>query len=546
MVSHGIELGIPGADRTALHHRALPAPMPMDSSALAAVLSYVQAEAAAGRMLGPLSPQQASDRWPRWTASPVFTRPKTSGGFRIICDLSWPADGTSVNDRCADPVTVIKHDTIAAILAHANVGDHALVVDVRAAYRLLPIHPSDVPFLGMRMPDGSLYFDAAAPFGLRASPAAFFSVTSLIRAIIEGAARSCIPDANPRVYAYVDDFIIISKALDRTEADMLKAAVRLHLVHAGAFPADNKWQTGQKVTYLGASIDFHRGIVSLTPEKLEKRRAALASLRAQATAATSSRLRLPRTTFRSVVGTLGQYAALTPGASIPLRVWRTAAAAQTSRHVFLPVSQTLRVITALEQLYELAPHVSLARPAHRYTVVTDASPSGFGAYLVTGHPTSVPFVEPAPASWLAMSLSDWTDSEQRLARTTSEQTSVSTGWRELAAIGHALATFAPYLPPHSHVCWLSDSTSATQAATVWSSSSSRMRNLLLNTFAFAARHHIVLVPKHTPADTIPHADALSRPRTYPDITQQLRRFAPVVAAVRLEPLLQQEPERCDA
>ena len=48
-------------------------------------------------------------------------------------------------------------------------------VDVRSAYRNIPIHPDDRWLLGM-MWDGALYIDAALPFGLRSAPKIFTAV----------------------------------------------------------------------------------------------------------------------------------------------------------------------------------------------------------------------------------------------------------------------------------------------------------------------------------------------------------------------------------
>ena len=45
-------------------------------------------------------------------------------------------------------------------------------VDIKNAYRLLPVHPEDRLLLGMEW-QGQVYVDTALPFGLRSAPKIF-------------------------------------------------------------------------------------------------------------------------------------------------------------------------------------------------------------------------------------------------------------------------------------------------------------------------------------------------------------------------------------
>jgi hypothetical protein len=42
-------------------------------------------------------------------------------------------------------------------------------IDIKSAYRLIPVHPHDRKYLGMLW-KGNLYIDAMLPFGLRSAP----------------------------------------------------------------------------------------------------------------------------------------------------------------------------------------------------------------------------------------------------------------------------------------------------------------------------------------------------------------------------------------
>ena len=51
-------------------------------------------------------------------------------------------------------------------------------VDIKRAYRIIPIHPSDRYLMGMRW-KGMFYVDLTLPFGLRSAPGIFNSVADL-------------------------------------------------------------------------------------------------------------------------------------------------------------------------------------------------------------------------------------------------------------------------------------------------------------------------------------------------------------------------------
>ena len=56
-------------------------------------------------------------------------------------------------------------------------------LDIRDAYRLIPIHPEDCPFLGIQWRDG-FDMDCQLPFGLASAPAIFSVVTDALEWIL--------------------------------------------------------------------------------------------------------------------------------------------------------------------------------------------------------------------------------------------------------------------------------------------------------------------------------------------------------------------------
>ena len=52
-------------------------------------------------------------------------------------------------------------------------------MDVKSAYPIVPVHPSDRPLLGVAW-NGSVFVDAASPFGLRSVPKIFNTVADAV------------------------------------------------------------------------------------------------------------------------------------------------------------------------------------------------------------------------------------------------------------------------------------------------------------------------------------------------------------------------------
>ena len=74
-------------------------------------------------------------------------------------------------------------------------------MDIKQAYRNIPVHPDDRPLLGMLWED-KVYIDYALPFGLRSTPLIFTAVADAMQWIMErrGVAH---------LFHYIDDFITL-------------------------------------------------------------------------------------------------------------------------------------------------------------------------------------------------------------------------------------------------------------------------------------------------------------------------------------------------
>ena len=77
------------------------------------------------------------------------------------------------------------------LLSYVNVDEAAMAirktrrvaflakVDIKEAYRIVPVHPEDCPLLGMVW-EGASFFDAALPFGLRSAPKIFTALADAL------------------------------------------------------------------------------------------------------------------------------------------------------------------------------------------------------------------------------------------------------------------------------------------------------------------------------------------------------------------------------
>ena len=89
------------------------------------------------------------------------------GKFHLIVDLSSPR-GFSVNDGISPALCSLQYATVAqaADMVRA-LGHRAMMakIDLKSAYRMVPVHPQDQPLLSIEW-NGSFYVNQALPFGL--------------------------------------------------------------------------------------------------------------------------------------------------------------------------------------------------------------------------------------------------------------------------------------------------------------------------------------------------------------------------------------------
>ena len=256
---YGFHIGVqPG-------HRLCPAGanMPSARDNPQIIEDYLQKELRVGNILGPFQP---SDLSPSLHINRFGCIPKKhqSGKWRLITDLSFPK-GNSVNDTIDPKLCSLSYTTVDEV-AHAamQAGKGSLMakIDIKAAYRLVPVHPEDRIYLGMKW-KGDLYVDGMLPFGLRSAPKIFTAIADAL--------EWCIAQQGEQnIFHYLDDFLVLGPPGSDECLQYLTILERVCAQLGVPLAPDKKDGPTAVITFLGIIIDTLAGELRLPADKLER------------------------------------------------------------------------------------------------------------------------------------------------------------------------------------------------------------------------------------------------------------------------------------
>ena len=201
--------------------------LPIDGAAAhASITADIAKEVKAGRIAGPFpSPPTANCIF-----SPTGAVPKKSTTeWRRIHHLSDPP-GESVNDFIeAEELQYVRFDDAIRLARRLGIGAKLAKLDVKGAFRVIPVAPSDRHLLGFHW-NGQFYIDLCLPFGLRSSPA----IWERYATIAEWAARQ---DGIIYICHYVDDYLVAGRpgtdecqrAIDQLRATFERLGIPVNL-----------------------------------------------------------------------------------------------------------------------------------------------------------------------------------------------------------------------------------------------------------------------------------------------------------------------------
>ena len=145
---------------------------------------YLQEELTKGRVAGPFAHSLISyGQISRFGVIPKHHKPDS---WQLIIDLSHPHNH-SINDGIPSSLCSIKYISIDnAINQILLLGKGTMMakIDIKSAFRLLPVHPADRHLLMMSW-NNSVYIDMCIPFGLRSAPKLFNVAADLLQWIAE-------------------------------------------------------------------------------------------------------------------------------------------------------------------------------------------------------------------------------------------------------------------------------------------------------------------------------------------------------------------------
>ena len=226
----------------------------------------INKELSRGHTAGPFP----SPPFPLTHCSPIGSAPKKDGSVRLIMDLSQP-HGSSINDDISKDQFSCEYshfDDATDLLMRAGKGSLLCKLDIKHAYRLLPVRPDQWHHLCYHW-EGNYYVDLVLPFGLRSSGAIFNKFALLVRWIIIN--HYSITD----IVNYSDDFFaVLAKEMGIARSQL---AIIIQAFNDMKIPlAEDKIEgPDTSLIYLGIIINSLLMTIEVPKEKLSEATAKL-------------------------------------------------------------------------------------------------------------------------------------------------------------------------------------------------------------------------------------------------------------------------------
>jgi hypothetical protein len=212
-----------------------------------------------GRVAGPFN----HSPMPTLRIFPIFLTTKNNGDFRLIRNLSQPAEN-SVNDFIDSKFCSVRYSSIDdAVRLFKRIGHAGRLAkaDVKSAFRLLRVSPSDFDQLGFIF-NNKYYYDKCLPMGASISCSLFEKFSTTLHWFTE------IKSGNENILHYLDDFLFGGEANTSTCKETLDTFRDICSVWGVPLAEDKTVEPVEVLTFLGIEFDTIRMELRLPKEKL--------------------------------------------------------------------------------------------------------------------------------------------------------------------------------------------------------------------------------------------------------------------------------------
>lgn len=332
------------------------------------VMAKLSEEVEKSRILGPFHKRPIKNLH----TSPISAiEKKRKGTFRLIHNLSAPRGG-SVNDAIPEHLKSVNYcyvqDVVQYLLSSKRKNQYMSKVDIKEAFRIIPVHPSDWKWLGIQLQD-AYYVDTTLPMGCSTSCAIFQSITRGLCWM----ARQNMQDIV--IFGYLDDFLIISPDLN-SAVQHLQGFQDLCSTLGVPLASEKTVGPTMQITFLGIGIDTFNSTLFLDEEK---RQGAIEKLEEFVTKRSQRRIQ-----WQSLVGTLSFLSQIViPGRAFMSRISASLKSTNYWIHVDESTKEDIRSWITFIRSHMFKPFrmfdITIPPTLH---IFTDASGSlGFGALM---------------------------------------------------------------------------------------------------------------------------------------------------------------------
>ena len=455
-----------------------------DPGVTAMVDAVIDADVALGRKAGPFRRRP----FKVFCASPIGAVPK--GGswaeIRVIHHLSYPHGGDSINEHTLNEyVRLGTVDMACDLIVRCGRGCFLIKIDVKTAYKLVPVRPEDWFLLGFVW-RGKYYYERTLPFGLRSSCRLWELYATALQHFFERElGRQC-------VVHYIDDFLFVIEQ-EAEARRCLSTALAVCDTLGVPISASKTEGPTTALTFLGIRLDTRAMRMSLDDGKLAKLRSLLCDWEGKSSATV--------TELQSLCGVLNfACKVVRPGRSYLRRIIDHATElGHATAPQPIPTGVRLDIRWWVDHAAEWNGHSMLYEAEWRQSplieLYTDACETGYGAKFGN--------------RWMH---GRWSTRQLQAARNGNTD-KLSMPYLELLALTLAVSTWAHHFTTWQlqlRVTFRSDCMPVVFAVNKRSSRTGRQMALLRTLHTIAARHSFDFTCVHVAGVANVSADALSR------------------------------------